>query len=256
VKRAIVIGHELRETGYELGGIRLDSGDLAHLSIEARRLLDEAGFPDAKVVASNDLDEHLINSLTEQGARIDVYGVGTKLVTAYYQPALGGVYKLGATRVDGHWREVIKLSEQPIKISNPGVLQVKRLRRGGELVGDIIYDRERGFAGPTMHDIEDPSRPAYEPVFDTAEDLLVSYLERGEPVHALDDLEAARDRARRDLAQLSIRTRRFLNPQPYPVGLDRTVYARKQQLIAEARLPSERAQSERSHLGDGGEPDA
>ena len=123
VAHAIEVGKELRAKGYPLLGVRLDSGDLAHLSIEARRMLDEAGFPDAKVVASNDLDEHVIGSLLEQGAKIDVYGVGTRLVTAYDQPALGGVYKLGATRqADGRWHEVIKLSEQPIKISNSGVL--------------------------------------------------------------------------------------------------------------------------------------
>ncbi len=231
VRHAITVGHELRAKGYELAGIRLDSGDLAHLSIEARALLDAAGFPDAKIVASNDLDEHLITSLHEQGARIDVYGVGTKLVTAYDQPALGGVYKLGSTG----GRDVIKLSEQPIKISNPGVLQVKRLRRGGELVGDVIYDLAHGYTGPTLHDIEDPTRPAFTPAFDRADDLLVTYLDRGEPVRVPDDLETARARAAAELAALSARTKRFLNPQPYPVGLDRHVHTRKQQLIAQAR---------------------
>ena len=236
VKNAIVVGHELRANGYELAGVRLDSGDLAHLSQEARKMLDAAGFPNARIVASNDLDEYLISSLNEQGARIDTYGVGTKLVTAFDQPALGGVYKLGATKnADGTWHDVIKLSEQPIKISNPGVLQVKRLRRGGELVGDVIYDQSRGFAGPTLHDIEDPSRPPWTPAFDTADDLLVTYLDRGEPVRVPDDLETARARCAAELAQLSPRTRRFANPQPYPLGLDAHVHARKQQLIAEAR---------------------
>ncbi|MDQ3337058.1 MAG: nicotinate phosphoribosyltransferase [Myxococcota bacterium] len=236
VEHAITVGHELRAKGYELAGIRLDSGDLAHLSQEARKRLDAAGFPKAKVVASNDLDEHLIASLQEQGAQIDVFGVGTKLVTAFDQPALGGVYKLGATKnADGTWHDVIKLSEQPIKISNPGMLQVKRLRRGGELVGDVIYDQSYGFAGPTLHDIEDPSRAAWTPTFDTADDLLVTYLDRGEPVRAPDELETARARAAAELGQLSPRTRRFAYPQPYPVGLDDRVHARKQQLIAEAR---------------------
>jgi nicotinate phosphoribosyltransferase len=236
VEHAITVGHELRAKGYELAGIRLDSGDLAHLSQVARKRLDAAGFPNAKVVASNDLDEHLIASLQEQGAQIDVFGVGTKLVTAFDQPALGGVYKLGATKnADGTWHDVIKLSEQPIKISNPGVLQVKRLRWRGELAGDVIYDQSRGFAGPTLHDIEDPSRPTWTPAFDTADDLLVTYLDRGETVRAPDDLETARARATAELAQLSPRTRRFAYPQPYPVGLDDRVHARKQQLIAEAR---------------------
>ena len=238
VANAIEVGKELRAKGFPLLGVRLDSGDLAHLSIEARRMLDGAGFHDAKIVASNDLDETLIASLFEQGAKIDTFGVGTRLVTGHEQPALGGVYKLGAYRDDaGRWHEAIKLSEQPIKISNPGVLQVKRLRQGGALVGDVIYDSEAGFAGPTLHDIEDPRRPPWTPGFDTAEDLLVTYLDRGELVREPASLEAARARATAELAQLSPRTRRFLNPQPYPVGLDRHVHTRKQQLIAAAREP-------------------
>jgi nicotinate phosphoribosyltransferase len=236
IGHAIEVGRELRAKGYPLVGVRLDSGDLAHLSIQARRMLDEAGFSETKVVASNDLDEAVITSLFEQGAKIDVFGVGTRLVTAYDQPALGGVYKLGATRGDdGAWHEVIKLSEQPIKISNPGVLQVRRLRRGGELVGDVIFDSEAGFSGPALHDIEDPTRPAFTPAFETGEDLLMTMLDRGTPVRAPDDLATCRARATAELAALSPRTRRFMNPQPYPVGLDDHVHARKQELIAAAR---------------------
>lgn len=240
VRHAIEVGHELRAAGHELRGIRLDSGDLAHLSIEARALLDAAGFPGAAIVASNDLDEHLIGSLLEQGARIDTFGVGTRLVTAYDQPALGGVYKLGATRGDdGAWHPAIKLSEQPIKISNPGVLAVKRLRRGtgdaSELVGDVIYDAEVGYTGAVLHDLEDPTRPPLAPAHDRADDLLATYLDAGAEVRTADDLETARARAATELAQLSPRSRRFLNPQPHPVGLDRHVHERKLQLIADAR---------------------
>jgi nicotinate phosphoribosyltransferase len=236
VRHAITVGHELRARGHELAGVRLDSGDLAYLSIEARRMLDEAGFPAARIVASNDLDETVIASLFEQGARIDTFGVGTRLVTAYDQPALGGIYKLGAARDEhGTWREAIKLSEQPIKISNPGNLAVRRLRRGGELVADIIYDSEAGFSRAALHDIDDPLRPPLAPVFDEASDLLVTYLRGGAPVAAPDTVEMARARAARELAQLSPRARRFLNPQPYPVGLDPHVHTRKQQLVAEAR---------------------
>lgn len=236
VAHAIEVGRELRAAGYALLGVRLDSGDLAYLSIEARRMLDEAGFPDAKVVVSNDLDETVIGSLLEQGAKIDIYGVGTRLVTAYDQPALGGVYKLGAVReADGSWREAIKLSEQPIKISNPGVLQVRRLRKGGELVADVIYDAPHGLTGPRLHDIEDPRRPPVTPSFDEAQDLLVTMLDRGQRVRPPEDLEAMRARAAADLAALSPRTRRFLNPQPFAVGLDAHVHDRKQALVAAAR---------------------
>ncbi|MGE0550229.1 MAG: nicotinate phosphoribosyltransferase [Kofleriaceae bacterium] len=236
VRHAITVGRELRAAGHEMMGIRLDSGDLAHLSIEARKLLDDAGFRGAKIIASNDLDETLISSLAEQDAQIDSYGVGTKLVTGYDQPALGGVYKLGAYRDEaGQWHDAIKLSEQPIKISNPGVLQVRRLRRAGELAGDVIYDREAGFSGPAIHDIEHPELPAFTPAFDSADDLMVTMLERGQRVREPDSLDDARARASRELAMLSPRTRRFLNPQPYPVGLDDHVHGRKHQLIAEAR---------------------
>lgn len=239
VERAIAVGHELRAKGYGLGGVRLDSGDLAHLSSEARKRLDAAGFPDARIVASNDLDEILISSLIEQGAKIDVYGVGTKLVTGHDQCALGGVYKLGACRAeDGTWRDVIKLSEQPIKISNPGILQVRRLWRGNELAGDVIYDAQAGLAGPALHDIEDPTRPVYTPEFDREQDLLITVLDGGARVCAADPLDTSRARAQAELAQLSPRARRFLNPQPYPVGLDHHVHTRKQQLIAAARSRS------------------
>lgn len=249
VRHAITVGHELRAHGHELAGVRLDSGDLAYLSIEARRMLDDAGFPAAKIVASNDLDEAVIASLFEQGARIDTFGVGTRLITAYDQPALGGVYKLGASRDEhGAWRQALKLSEQPIKISNPGNLAVRRFRRGGELVADIIYDSERGLsqpASPALHDIEDPLRAPYHPVFDESAELLVTYLRAGQAVRDPDTIAAARERAARELAQLSPRARRFLNPQPYPVGLDPYVHTRKQQLVAEARARTALAQASR-----------
>lgn len=239
VRNAITVGRELRARGHDLAGIRLDSGDLAYLSIQARHMLDEAGFPGAKILASNDLDETVIGALYEQGARIDVFGVGTRLVTAYDQPALGGVYKLGGARdADGVWRDAIKLSEQLTKITNPGNLAVRRLRRAGELVGDIIYDSDAGLTAPVLHDIEDPLRPPYAPEFDDASDLLVRYLALGRPVRDPDALEDARARAARELAALSPRARRFLNPQPYPVGLDPHVHTRKQQLVAEARARS------------------
>jgi nicotinate phosphoribosyltransferase len=239
VRHAITVGRELRAKGHALAGIRLDSGDLAHLSIEARRLLDEAGFPDARIIASNDLDEHLISNILEQGAKIDVWGVGTKLVTAYDQPALGGVYKLGACRDEhGVWQDRIKLSEQPIKISNPGVLQVRRFVKNGELVGDAIYDSEHGCETPcAIHDIEDPMRGPLSPAHDSAIDLLVPIMDRGKAL-PLPDLHAARARASSELAALSARTKRFLNPQPYPVGLDGHVHRRKQELIAAARRKS------------------
>ncbi|MEZ6190591.1 MAG: nicotinate phosphoribosyltransferase [Phycisphaerales bacterium] len=158
VRNAIAVGHKLRERGHEMVGVRLDSGDLAYLSIEVRRLLDAAGFENAVIVASNDLDEQIIQDLKQQGATIAVWGVGTKLATAYDQPALGGVYKLGAIRqADGAWAHRVKLSEQTIKTSIPGVLQVRRFEDSHGHIADMIYDELTGVDDARL--IVDPKDP-------------------------------------------------------------------------------------------------
>ncbi len=145
-RNAVEVGRELRERGHELVGVRIDSGDLAWLSKRVREILDDGGFSEARIVASNELDEHLIASLKDQGAAIDVWGVGTKLATSWEQPALGGVYKLSAIRRDGgDWEPRIKLSEQTAKVTTPGVLGVRRYRdESGRLSGDMVYDQTTG----------------------------------------------------------------------------------------------------------------
>ncbi|MEQ9379834.1 MAG: nicotinate phosphoribosyltransferase, partial [Pirellulales bacterium] len=160
VRNAVQVGHRLRDRGYEMVGIRLDSGDLSYLSIEARKILDAGGFPNATIVASNDLDEHIIESLKSQGAKIAVWGVGTRLVTAYDQPALGGVYKLGAMKDDrGEWQPKVKLSEQAAKTTIPGVLQVRRFYANDKLAGDMIYDATSGIdAREVIVDMNDSNR--------------------------------------------------------------------------------------------------
>lgn len=140
VKQAIEASHT---TGKNLLGIRLDSGDMASLSIAARQLLDEAGMQDTDILASNSLDEKIIQTLKQQGATINAWGVGTQLATAYDQPALDGVYKLSALQnKQGKWEYKLKLSEQAIKISNPGNPQVRRFSSRGHYCVDIIYDRQ------------------------------------------------------------------------------------------------------------------
>ena len=139
VKKAIAQGLKLRERGFEMMGIRLDSGDLCKLSIEARKLLDDAGFPNAQIIASNDLDEYKITELKKAGARINSWGVGTQMVTAADQPALGGVYKLGAIEEEpGKWVEKIKLSNNIEKVTNPGILEVWRDRKTVNNFFDVI----------------------------------------------------------------------------------------------------------------------
>lgn len=159
VRRAIQVGRELWDKGHDLIGIRLDSGDLAALSIAARHLLDEAGLTEAVIVASNDLDEYEIAQLKARGARINVWGVGTRLVTARDQPALGGVYKLAATRKNAGtpWRPCMKRSEDAIKASNPGIQNVRRWHTAeGALDRDVIYEEGLGCSNPGGTDLLQP----------------------------------------------------------------------------------------------------
>jgi nicotinate phosphoribosyltransferase len=237
VRNAIAVGRELRAAGHEMIGVRLDSGDLAALSIAARRLLDEAGFPKATIVASNDLDERIIESLKEQGAAIDSWGVGTHLVTGYDQPALGGVYKLSAVREPGGpWQHRVKVSEQPVKMSNPGVQQVRRFEDESGFVADMIYDVGIGAPeSPTMVDPLDPTRRRTSPGGRTHHDLLVPLIRQGRRVGPEPDLDAVRAHARAQLARLPAGTRRFVYPHLYPVGLEAGLFDLRTRLIEQAR---------------------
>lgn len=243
VRKVISVAQRLRQRGHEMVGIRLDSGDLAWLSAEARKLLDAAGFPAAQIVASNDLDERTIASIQQQGGAITVWGVGTKLVTAYDQPALGGVYKLAAIREPGGaWKPRIKLSEQAIKVSNPGIQNVRRFIRDGEAIGDVIWDELHG--EPTdwvMVDPADPTRRTALPAGVAAADLLQPVLRHGGLVYARPPLSDIRARTHSQLALFHPGIRRLDNPHQYPVGLEAGLHQRKSALIAAARTHTERA---------------
>ena len=237
VRTAVRVGKRLRERGHELVGIRLDSGDLAFLSIEARRILDEEGFPDAKIVASNDLDEHIITSLKQQGACVGVWGVGTKLVTGGDQPALGGVYKLGAIRDElGQWQYRLKISEQAIKVSNPGIQQVRRFKVGGEFVGDMIFNQgaamrnERVIVDPV--DMTRSKKIAAEAQF---EDLLVPIFKEGAQVYECPPLGEIRSHTLEQLEGFHGGVKRLLNPHEYPVGLEAGLHRLKTDLILQTR---------------------
>ena len=237
VRRAVEAAKRLRKRGYKLGGIRLDSGDLAYLSIEARKILDKAGFKDAVIVGSNDLNEHLIASLKQQGAAINVWGVGTMLVTAYDQPALGGVYKLSAIRKpDGTWSHKVKLSEQTVKVTNPGVLQVRRFREDKEFIGDAIYDETRPLPGSiTVVDPIDATRRKHFSAKTKFEDLLVPALRHGRVVYDSPSLDSIRARAQKQLSMLHTGIKRFDNPHQYPAGLELTLHRFKTELILRAK---------------------
>jgi nicotinate phosphoribosyltransferase len=239
VRHAVEVGRKLREEGHELVGIRLDSGDLAYLSIEARKILDAGGFPNATILASNDLDETIISSLKDQqGAKIDTWGVGTRLATAYDQPALGGVYKLTAVRdPSGPWQPKIKVSEQSAKITTPGILQVRRYVGGdGLFIADAIYDELTGIGEPaTIIDPTDPTRRRTLEAGTKHEDLLVPILRQGKLVYDTPDLQSIQRRTREQLARLHPAILRFINPHTYPVGLERKLYDLRTDLILKAR---------------------
>lgn len=237
VKKAIEVGKWLRGQGHELTGIRLDSGDLAYLSIEARKILDEQGFPNAKIIASNELDENVISSLKEQGAKIAVWGVGTKLITAYDQPALGGVYKLSAVREPaGNWEYKVKLSEQAIKVSNPGALQVRRYSKAKEAVADAIYDKDTDLSrGCVIVDPFDITRQKRILPDCEYKDLLVPVFSKGRRVYPDVTIEESRRNAMDNLKLFHPGIKRFINPHQFPVGLEKSLYALKTDLILKSK---------------------
>lgn len=181
VKHAITVGQQLRKQNHDLLAIRIDSGNLLDLSKKARVLLDQAGFQNTKIFASGDLDEYVISKLKAQGAPIDMWGVGTRLATAYDQPALNGVYKLVALQnAQGQWDYKMKISNEPNKIGLPGIHQVRRYYNQNNFSHDIIYDINKDI-------IEDIPNTA-----DHAEDLLIPIFRNGKvvmPLPALFDIQ-------------------------------------------------------------------
>lgn len=233
VVNAIIVGREMRERGERLAGIRLDSGDLAWLSKRARVLLDEAGFTDTIIVASNDLDEYTIASLKDQGAEIDAWGVGTRLVTAYDQPALGGVYKLSAIRrADGRWIPRIKLSEQVSKMTIPGLLDVRRyVKDDGSDTGDMIVD---------IHALPDDEEIIVDPLDPTRRKVLTGraftmllepIFRSGRFVGTRATATEARAKCASSVAALDPSIKRFLNPHEYPAGIERGLHDLRMALV-------------------------
>lgn len=192
-KNAIKVGLALRERGYEMRGIRLDSGDLATLSSAARKLLDEAGFPKTSIVASDSLDEYAIRKLKAAGARINVWGIGTRLATSYDQPALGGVYKLAAIADEhGTYRTTVKRSDTPAKSSNPGRLAIRRyFDPAGRPTGSQLYNTLTGEPRATV--VSDAANAR--PLAGEARELLRPIFRSGEQVYEIPDIHRTRERA-------------------------------------------------------------
>jgi nicotinate phosphoribosyltransferase len=235
---ALEIGKAMKANGKKLLGIRIDSGDLAYFSQMARDLLDHAGLNDVQIVASNDLDEYILKSLCDQKAKIDIAGVGTKLVTAYDQPALGGVYKLSALKNKyGVWVNKLKLSEQSIKINIPGIQQVRRYFKNGEMSADMLFDVNFGVpASPTIVDSADSTRRKHidEKDYDY-QDLLIPIFDNGRLVYDKPALDEIRTFAAGELRKLHPSIRRFVNPHTYVAGLEHQLFEERIRLILQQR---------------------
>ena len=235
IKNAIEVGKILREKGKEMLGIRIDSGDLAYYSNIARELLDEAGFPNAKIVASNDLDEQIITSLKIQEASIDIWGVGTKLVTAYDQPALGAVYKLAAIKTEEDlWVPKVKVSQQSIKINIPGNHSAIRFIKNGKAVADMIFLDTEDLT-KTSFTIIDPIDPTKRKKIMTKgleqEKLLVPIFVKGQKVYERPSLNKIKENAARNLNLFDKAHKRLINPHIYPVGLEESLYQLRTDLV-------------------------
>lgn len=229
VKRAIIAGKKLREIGSDLTAIRLDSGDLAKLSIEARALLDAAGFENTGILASNSLDEYAITDLKKRGAKISMWGVGTNLTTSYDQPALDGVYKLSALRdAKGEWENKLKLSNTPIKISNPGRHQVRRFYSKGQYHHDVIYDVAHGISETPEAVLFDEALQTIKiDQYDASIDLLVPIMRHGKLLTPLESIHDVRDRAIKEVEEFHLMSYKTA----YPVGLEKQLFDLKNALI-------------------------
>lgn len=203
-------------------GLRLDSGDLKTLSQEVRKILNEGGFSEASIVASSDLDEYTITDLKKDGAEISAWGVGTRLATAYDEPALGGVYKLTAVRKKGEsWSHRIKRSDEVAKISLPGIHQVRRFSNQGKFSGDLIYELQLG-----------PDAGAEElKVESDYEDLLVPIFKGGSLCYDLPSLDEIRKRLQQQLEKFDPALQDLKAKYLYPVHLERKLSQVRAELL-------------------------
>ncbi len=240
VPNAIKVFEELKSKGHKPVGIRLDSGDLAYLSKKARVMLDNAGFQDAKIFASSDIDEWLIRDMKLQGARIDVWGVGTKLITSEGCPALGGVYKLSAEISDGEIIPKIKVSDNVEKITNPGYKKLVRLydRTTGKAIADlIVLDEETVNENKPLtifHPVDTWKRMRLTNF--SAKELMVPIFVDGQQVYQSPALMDIQNYAKEDLATFWDEIKRLINPQEYKVDLSQKLHDLKKSLLEQWSL--------------------
>ena len=226
---AIIVGKELQAKGKKLLGVRIDSGDITYFSKEVRKLLDDAGLKDTKIVASNDIDEYIIKEIKTNGGIVDIWGIGTKLATCYDDPALGGVYKL----VSLDDQPKIKVANEVEKITIPSKKQIFRLYDEKNIMtGDVIELAEKNNLEEGV--VYDPLNPMrYYKVFnpDKIESLMKLKVQEGEIVEKLGDWHEARLTMEKDIKHLSEDSKRLLEPKQYKVSISETLYNLRTQLI-------------------------
>ncbi len=239
VPHAIQVFQELREKGQMpvKYGIRLDSGDLAYLSKKARKMLDNAGFTEAEICASSDLDEYLIDSLLSQGACIDSWGVGTNLITSKNTPAFGGVYKLAAVEQNGEMLPKIKLSENPAKITNPGNKTIYRIydKETGKIRADYISLAEESFDETEDLLLFDPNATWKKTLLKGGtyemKEILIPVFQNGQCIYESPSVMEIQQYCKRQLDTLWEESRRLVNPQEVFVDLSDRLYEMKQNLL-------------------------
>lgn len=237
IPNAIKVFNELRAEGHEPAGIRIDSGDITYLSRKARKMLDDAGFPNAKICISNSLDEYIIEDILRQGACIDSFGVGERLITSRSEPVFGGVYKLTAVEKDGQIIPKIKLSENVTKITTPDFKELWRFydKTTGKAIADLItcYGEEVDDTKPyTIFDPEHPYKKKTVTDF-TAKKLLVRIFDKGECVYESPSATEIRDFCREQIGTLWSEVTRFENPHEYYVDLSKKLWDKKNDLLNE-----------------------
>lgn len=228
---------EVLPRGFRPKGIRIDSGDITYLSKEARKLLDKAGFQDCKIVASNALDEHLIKELLTQGAKVDLFGVGERLITSRSEPVFGGVYKLAAVEKGGEILPKIKISENVGKITNPGFKQLWRLydREDGKAIADVITLAHERIDESMHYELFDPEHTWKRKTIQNfhARRLLVKIFEQGQCIYESPSLNEIRTYCKQQVDTLWEEVLRFDNPHKYYVDLSRPLWELKEKLLIE-----------------------
>lgn len=232
-----VFNEEVLPRGFRPKGVRIDSGDITYLSKKVRKMLDEAGFPDCKIVASNSLDEYLIRDMIQQGAQIDSFGVGERLITASSDPVFGGVYKLAAVeKEDGSVVSRIKVSENVAKITNPGFKMLWRLfdRESGKALADVLTMRDEVIDDTAPYEIFDPEHVWKRKTLTNfiAKPLQVQLFSQGECVYDLPDIQSIRSYCLSQIDTLWDEILRLENPHKYYVDLSQKLWDEKQRLLA------------------------